>query len=114
MSTPAARGSSPGSPIAPTERVAEVCARFVAAAAAPGRRVCCFGTEARFAMPPAGRRCAIGDQPIWAPATGRTSSSGSRSLREQLRRARAKGVVVRAIARDELAPDHPTRGESMR
>ena len=37
-----------GAPIAPPERLAEVTSRFCAAAAAQGRRVCCFGTEERF------------------------------------------------------------------
>jgi hypothetical protein len=37
-----------GPPIAPPERLADVTARFVAAAADARRRVCCFATEARF------------------------------------------------------------------
>src|SRR5437660_9285307 len=37
-----------GSPVAAPERFAEATARFAAAAAAAGRRVCCFATEPRF------------------------------------------------------------------
>jgi phosphatidylglycerol lysyltransferase len=51
----------------------------------------------------------VGDQPIWSPADWSTVMRDSRSLREQLRRARAKGVVVRALETAELAREHPTR-----
>jgi phosphatidylglycerol lysyltransferase len=117
-----------GPPIAPAERLAEVSARFRDAAIAAHRRVCCFATEARFAGTVDWRSLRIGDQPIWDPAAWAGVLKERSSLREQLRRARAKGVTVRALsvaspgsagARsdaerrgasiNELDPAHPTR-----
>ncbi len=98
-----------GPPIAAAERVAEVSQRFVAAARAAHRRTSWFGTEDRFSDATAWPALRIGDQPVWDPADWAKVVESSRSLREQLRRARAKGVAVRAVALGELAPDHPTR-----
>jgi phosphatidylglycerol lysyltransferase len=100
-----------GSPVADPERFAEVTARFVAAATAAGRRVCCFATELRFRDGVAWSAMRVGDQPSWAPADWTSVLRGSGSLREQLRRARAKGVRVRALDPAELAPGQPLRGE---
>ena len=96
-----------GVPIAPPERLVEVSDRFAAAAAAAGRRACCFATEARFRDATGWPSLRIGDQPMWAPDDWDGVVRGSRSLREQLRRARAKGVTVREVAADELAPLRP-------
>src|SRR5215470_2844839 len=104
-STPAAAGS----PVAPPERFAEVTERFVAAAAAAGRRVCCFATELRFRDGVAWSAMRVGDQPSWAPADWTGVLRDSRSLREQLRRAHAKGVVVRTVGPAELQPGQPLR-----
>lgn len=98
-----------GAPIAPAERLAEVAARFSAAAAARGRRVCCFGTESRFGEMTQWPALRIGDQPVWAPHDWEVGVRESKSLREQLRRARAKGVSVRALEVAELAPGHTIR-----
>lgn len=98
-----------GPPIAPAARLAETSARFREAAAAAGRRACLFGTEARFRDAAGWPALQIGEQPVWSPTDWDAALRGRRSLREQLRRARAKGVVVRALAPEELAPAHPTR-----
>jgi phosphatidylglycerol lysyltransferase len=98
-----------GSPVAPPERFAEVSERFAAAAMAAGRRVCCFATEARFHAAAGWSSLRIGDQPIWAPGDWSAVLRDSRSLREQLRRAQAKGVTVRALGPAELAPGQPIR-----
>ena len=87
-----------GAPIAGPERAPEVALRFVAAAAAQGRRACFFGTEDRFvrfatAAPFAAMR--IGEQADWDPVAWNETLRGTRSLREQIRRSRAKGVTVR-------------------
>lgn len=100
-----------GAPIAPAERVAEVAARFVAAARAQGRRVCCFGTETRFNELVSWPALRIGDQPVWAPDDWQAAVRSSRSLREQLRRSRAKSVVVRQLEVAELQPGHATRAQ---
>lgn len=99
-----------GAPIAPEEELAPVAARFVQAARAAGRRCCFFATEARFAHAAHLGALHVGEQPVWDPAEWEATLEGSRSLREQVRRSRAKGVVVRALAPEELEdPGHPTR-----
>jgi phosphatidylglycerol lysyltransferase len=100
-----------GSPVAAPERFAEVSARFAAAAAAAGRRVCCFATESRFHDATRWSSLRVGDQPSWAPGDWSVVVRDHRSLREQLRRAQAKGVAVRALAPAELAPGQPVRTE---
>jgi len=100
-----------GSPVAPPERFAEVCARFAEAAAAAQRRVCCFATESRFHDAARWSSLRVGDQPIWAPADWAAVLRDNRSLREQVRRARAKGVVVRTVEPGELAVGQPLRGQ---
>lgn len=53
---------------------------------------------------------AIGEQPVWDPRRWEEGVRESRSLREQLRRARAKGMRVREVSPEELRdPGHPTR-----
>lgn len=95
-----------GAPIAAREDLAPVAARFIAAARAAGKGACFFGTEARFSELP---RLQIGEQPVWDPTLWPATLAGSKSLREQLRRARAKGVVVRAVGAEELAEGAPLR-----
>jgi phosphatidylglycerol lysyltransferase len=98
-----------GAPVAALERVAEVTARFVVAATAARRRACCFATESRFHAAAGWRSLRVGDQPIWAPEDWTAVVRDNRSLREQLRRARAKGVAVRALPPGELATGQPVR-----
>ncbi len=98
-----------GPPVAARERLGEVSARFAAAAAAAGRRASCFGTEARFHDETRWPALRIGDQPTWVPGDWDGAVRESRSLREQLRRARAKGVAVRRLELAELAPGHAIR-----
>lgn len=98
-----------GAPVAPPERCGEVTQRFAQAARAADRRVCCFATEQRFHDAAHWAALRVGDQPIWAPGDWATVLRGSRSLREQLRRARAKGVGVRRVEPGELAAGAPLR-----
>jgi phosphatidylglycerol lysyltransferase len=98
-------------PVASPDRFEVVTAGFIAAATAAGRRVCCFGTERRFLESTRWRSLRIGDQPVWRPSEWDAILAGSRSLREQLRRGRAKGVIVRAIDPAELEREHPIRGQ---
>jgi phosphatidylglycerol lysyltransferase len=44
----------------------------------------------------------VGEQPVWDPSDWAQTLSRRRSVREQLRRARAKGVSVRELSRAEL------------
>ena len=55
------------------------------------------------------RRVALGLQSMLPRATWTETFHRNRKLREQLRRARAKGVTVRRVAPDELVPDAPLR-----
>ena len=73
--------------------------------------MCCFATELRFRDGVAWSAMRVGDQPSWAPADWTGVLRDSRSLREQLRRARAKGVKVRSLDPGELAPGKPIRAE---
>jgi len=86
-----------GAPLAAQARVGEIAGAFVAAAAAAGRRASFFATEERFTSSSPLRSMLVGEQAVWDPARWDDVLRGSASLREQLRRARAKGVRVRAL-----------------
>ncbi|HTM20179.1 MAG TPA: DUF2156 domain-containing protein [Kofleriaceae bacterium] len=92
-----------GAPIAPAERLAAVVDRFVAAARSARRRVCFFAVEARFLDATGLPSIVIGEQATWNPQQWPDTLARRASLREQLRRARAKGVAVRALAAAEVA-----------
>lgn len=100
-----------GPPVAATDRINDVLARFVAAAATHDRRVSCFGTEERFNAVVGWPAIRIGEQPVWSPADWSTIVKSSKSLREQLRRARAKHVIVEELTPAQLQPGHATRSE---
>ncbi len=94
---------SAGEPIAAHDDTIPVAAAFVDAARARGRRVVFFATEGILASSPRFRRLQIGEQPVWDPARWRDDVRTHKSMREQLRRARAKGVTVRALTLEEYA-----------
>jgi phosphatidylglycerol lysyltransferase len=102
-----------GAPVCPGEGLLPAARAFVDAARAAGRRVAFFATEERFTGEGAPSELAalrIGEQPVWDPRAWAETVEATRSLREQLRRARAKGVVVRSLAPAELAdPSSATR-----
>jgi phosphatidylglycerol lysyltransferase len=87
-----------GAPIASGERVAEVTRTFVETY----RRVAFFGVEERFLEATNLEAMKIGEQPWWDPRLWSERHRGHRSLKEQLRRARKKGVVVRRVASDDV------------
>jgi len=97
-----------GAPLADDGRFADVTAAFVRAARAANRRPCFFATEDRFTARVPLRSLLVGEQPVWEPDRWGASLKGSASLREQLRRARAKGVQVRVtdVAAAAGAPSH--------
>ena len=92
-----------GAPIAPRARLREAACAFVEGAAAEGRRACFFGVESDFGAE-GFDRLRLGEQPEWTPRQYVAQRLRS-SLREQHRRARAKGVEVRAVAPAELSPE---------
>jgi len=91
-----------GAPIAPEARLAEVARRFQAEALRQGKRPRYFAVEERFLERTDLARTLVGAQPVWDPLEWEEILRGSRGLREQLRRARAKGVEVRLLASAEL------------
>src|SRR5512143_3875427 len=104
-----------GAPIAAHQAIELVAARFLAAARAAGRRACFFAAEERLAGAAnlRLRSVRIGEQPVWDPRGWGAVVAARRSLREQLRRARAKRVVVRRLEAAELAAG-PTRDAMQR
>lgn len=100
-----------GGPVCTRERELEVMQRFTEAAGAAGKRARFFGIEDDVAGDRF-RTLHLGEQPMWDPRTWDDALRSKRSLREQLRRARAKGVRVRQVEPHEVAdgaPAHPTR-----
>ncbi len=91
-----------GGPSAPAEDRVAVAGRFVAAARAAGRRASFFAVDDP-APWPGFTRVLLGEQPVFVPAEWPAILSQHRKLREQLRRARAKGLRVRRVAPAELA-----------
>jgi lysylphosphatidylglycerol synthetase-like protein (DUF2156 family) len=98
-----------GSPIAAPAAFAGVTDWFVARARSARRRVAFFAVEDRFARATTLRSIRVGEQPTWDPSSWEATLAGAKSLREQLRRARAKGVVARSVSPAELAAGSPTR-----
>jgi phosphatidylglycerol lysyltransferase len=86
-----------GAPLADETRMRDVATAFVTAARAAGRRASFFATEARFTSLCRFRSLLVGEQGVWDPTHWDHVLRRSRGLREQLRRARAKGVRVRAV-----------------
>lgn len=96
-----------GVPLTAPERLTEVAEAFRRAAHAARRRCCLFATEQRFrdASGDGWSALVIGQQPIWDPRDWAHNLAGHKSLREQLRRARSKGVSVRALSPEELTSE---------
>lgn len=99
-----------GAPIAPEGELRSVADAFIAAARKAGRRACFFATEPRFTEAAPLTSLCIGEQPVWDPRRWPETLGESRSLREQLRRARSKGVTVRSVPKEDLQdPEAPVR-----
>jgi len=99
-----------GSPVGPPERCAAAGRAFSERAREAGRGAVLFATEEPFAS--AAELCSlrVGEQPVWAPASWAATVSRVRSLKEQLRRARAKGVRVERLASAEVEQAGRRRG----
>jgi len=98
-----------GAPIAPDAALGDAVRSFASAAARAGRRYCFFGAEERLLRASAELHgLHVGEQPEWDPRAWRETLRRRKSLREQLRRARAKGVRVREATAEELA-EGPSR-----
>jgi len=101
-----------GGPIASAERLPEVAEAFVAEAQRRGRRALFFATEGPFVeRAPAMSALLVGEQPFWTPSAWPETVRRVKSLREQLRRARAKKVVVELLDGDDVREGSPRRKE---
>jgi phosphatidylglycerol lysyltransferase len=91
-----------GAPVAATDELAPIARAFFDRARETGRRACFFATEDRFVA--ATQRFThsiwIGEQAAWDPRAWEATLQKHSSLREQLRRARAKNVTVRQLLAD--------------
>lgn len=92
-----------GGPVAPDERRVELAHAFARAARERGKRVSFFAVGESFCDAARLPSVRVGEQPWWAPARWEDVLASHASLRYQLRRARAKGVVVRQVAAAEMA-----------
>lgn len=99
-----------GSPVCAEEHLAGVASDFTADAARARKRVCYFGAQDRLVQVLAAheQRTAIllGAQPVWHPNDWASIIAGKSSLRQQLARARNKGVSVSSW-QAEYATNHP-------
>jgi len=86
-----------GSPIAAERELVTVARAFTEHARRNGKRVAFFATERRFVDAGVFDALLIGEQPSFHPETWDFTLNEVRSLREQLRRARARGVVVTCV-----------------
>lgn len=91
-----------GSPICDPSHLAGVTERFLSYGRRRRRRVSFFGVESRFLDLVDLRHLALGLQPWWIADDWSVIVWSRRSLREQLRRARAKGVRVERVAPSDL------------
>lgn len=101
-----------GGPYAAPEDRAAVAAQFAREAAQNKRRASFFCVDfAESGAPqwPGFTRVLLGEQPVWSPGEWPNVLRRQRKLREQLRRATAKGVRVRRVSADELAEGAPLR-----
>lgn len=99
-----------GGPIAAADAWLDVIGRFVARAREHKKRVRFFGLERDISAESELACIPMGEQPHWDPQIWTDVLKRRRSLREQLRRARAKGVTVRRVSMEELSsPGAPTR-----
>jgi phosphatidylglycerol lysyltransferase len=99
-----------GSPLTGDVNRAAAVRRFCAAARARGRRAVFFGVEDRMPLDSCGcKTVMIGLQSVLKPSEWDLTIRKWPRLREQLRRARAKGVTVREVGPGELAEGMPLR-----
>lgn len=91
-----------GEPLCAPARLREVSWRFIEAAQRADRRARFFHVGEAFCRAARLRHTHIGEVPVWDPQQWRATLGATRSLREQLRRARAKGVRVRCVSGAEI------------
>jgi hypothetical protein len=90
-----------GSPLTEPSLRPEVAHAFAEDAREQGRLACFFACEG--GPMPGFARLLLGEQPVWSPAAWKENVATHRRLREQIRRASAKGVTIRRAFSSELA-----------
>ena len=98
-----------GAPICPDDAASTTARSFVEEARRAGRRACFFSVDRAFCDEAGLSALAIGEEPVWDVAAWPSLLRARRGLREQIRRARAKGIETRAPTAEELAPGQETR-----
>jgi len=98
-----------GLPIAAPRDVAAIAREFIAHAEKQHRRACFFAVNREFAQQAELDTLAIGEDPEWDLASWSETIRASRSLREQLRRARAKEIHVRVVDSRDVVQGRATR-----
>jgi len=94
-----------GSPLCARAEMGRVARAFVSAARAEGKRAGFCAAEA-LAKDEGFSRFLLGQQPIWDPRRWDRVLAGRKSLREQIRRARAKGVRARLLRGEQIEAEH--------
>lgn len=97
FATPRGAMVAAGEPVAALDELIATAEAFVAHARAQHKRASFFATEGRLAQSSALQRRLLGEQPVWDPRAWASHIASHRSLREQLRRARAKQVMVQRL-----------------
>jgi len=102
-----------GAPLAAETDMMRVANQFCVAAKENSRRAVFVATERRFLELVGNfKAIAIGEMPVWDPADWSDTVAKTRRLREQLSRARNKGVRVRRVEPCEvIGPDPRLRGQ---
>ncbi len=100
-----------GDPVASAERTGEVARSFLLAARRAHRRACFFGADDALVEGAELHAIRVGEEPVWDPHHWDGTLRASRSLREQLRRAHAKGVTTRRLHPEEVREESPLRAQ---
>ena len=102
-----------GAPVCRPERLAAVASEFEAQARSAGHRVCYVCAEERldaiYKNSPRHARIVLGAQPVWDPARWEALAQLRRTVRQQLNRARNKGVHVEPVAPGDALHDAELR-----
>jgi phosphatidylglycerol lysyltransferase len=96
---------SAGEPVCDLARMHDVARGFVRAAQACGKRARFFHVSESFVALSRLGSTHVGELPSWEPSAWEATLKETKSLREQLRRARAKGVTTRLPDAGEFAHD---------
>jgi phosphatidylglycerol lysyltransferase len=101
---------SAGEPVCDPARLPEVVRGFVEAAEGAGKRARFFHVSEEFALRSGCRSTHVGELPVWDPTDWDATVKSARSLREQIKRPRPKGVTARCVDAREMADaDGPLR-----